>query len=46
MIKIRISYVQDQEREKIIEALKGFKIIHIGKEYPKKGHKNMYLVLE
>lgn len=46
MIKIRISFVKDQEKDKIITALHGFKILHMGKEKLKKGHKNIYLELE
>jgi len=46
MIKIRVSFIDQEDKQRIIDALEGFKIIHIGKEYLKKGHKNIYIELE
>lgn len=46
MIKIRISYTDTEDMPKVLEALKGFKIVHISKPYDKKNRKNMYLELE
>lgn len=46
MIKIKLSYKEKQEKEKIMSALKGLKVIHISKEYPRNGHKNIYINVE
>lgn len=46
MIKIKISYTNDEEKKKVIGALKVLKIIKISKECPKKGHKNIYINAE
>ena len=46
MIKIRVSYTNTDDMPRILEALKGFKIVHISKPIPKKNHKNVYLELE
>lgn len=46
MIKIRISYTSNTDMTKILEALKGFKIVNLSKEFDKKGYKNRYLELE
>ena len=46
MIKFRVSYTSNTEINDILEALQGFKILHIGKPKPKNGYYNMYLELE
>ena len=46
MIKIRISYTSSTDIPNVLEALQGFKILHIGKPKPKNGYYNMYLELE
>lgn len=42
MVKIKISYVDQQDKEKVIQVLSRLKIIEIGKEQVKKNHKNVY----
>lgn len=46
MIKIKVSYTNTDDMPRILEALKGFKILHISKVCDKKNHKNVYLELE
>ena len=46
MIKIRISYTNSTDMSKLLDALKGFKIVNLSKEYVKKGCKNRYIKLE
>ena len=46
MIKIRISYTEDKDLHRALEALKGLKIISLSKEYAKKGCKNRYIEIE
>lgn len=46
MIKIKISYQNEDEKQRILEVLKGLKIIKIGKEQVKKGRKNIYISAE
>lgn len=46
MIKIRVSYTNTEDMPRLLEALKGFKILHISKPCDKKNRKNVYLELE
>ena len=46
MIKIRISFQEQQDKLKVIEALKPLKIIKISKDQSKFGHKNVYVELK
>ena len=46
MIKIRISYEEQQDKHKVIAALQPLKIIKISKEQRKKEYKNVYVDLE
>lgn len=46
MIKIKISYQNEEEKQRTLEALRSLKIIKIGKEQVKKGHKNIYINAE
>ena len=46
MIKIRISYTSSTDMGKLLDALKGFKIVNLSKEYVRKGYKGRYIELE
>ena len=46
MKKIKISYQNEEEKQRTLQALSGLKIIKIGKEQVKKGHKNIYINAE
>ena len=46
MIKIRISYTQETDLMKVIEALKGFKVANTTQEAPKGDMKSIKLELE
>ena len=46
MIRIKISYQSEEEKQRALQALSGLKIIKIGKEQVKKGHKNIYINAE
>ncbi|WP_313563205.1 hypothetical protein [Ruminiclostridium cellobioparum] len=46
MIKVRISYQDQEDKLKVITALKPLKIIRISKEQEKPGHKNVYVELQ
>ena len=43
MIKIKLSYQEQQEMEKVVAALKPLNISKISKEQEKPGHKNIYI---
>ncbi len=46
MIKVKISYKDQEDKLKIIEALKPLGIIKIRKEQQKPGHNNVYIELQ
>ena len=46
MIKIRISYTQDTDLMRVIEALKGFKVANTTQDAPKGDMKSIKLELE
>ena len=46
MIKIRVSYSNDSELNKVLEALSSMKVIKKSKASEKNGHKNMYIEAE
>lgn len=46
MIKIKISYQNEDEKQRTLQALKSLKNVKIGKEHTKKGHKNIYINAE
>lgn len=46
MIKIRISYKDQEDKLKVIAALQPLKIVKISKEQDKSGHKNIYIELK
>ncbi len=46
MIKVKVSYKDQEEKQKVIAALEPLKIIKISKEQEKPGHKNVYIELK
>ena len=46
MIKIRVSYTDDSELSKVLEALSNLRVIKKSKVSIKNGHKNMYIEAE
>lgn len=47
MIKIKISYQNEEEKQRTLQVLiKSLKNVKIGKEQVKKGHKNIYISAE
>ena len=46
MIKIKISYTNDNDLDRVIEALKEFKVCKKSKPVEKKDRKNLYLNIE
>lgn len=46
MVKIKISFTDPQEKDKVVAALSSLKITKIGKEKHKKGHKNIYIEVD
>lgn len=47
MIKIKISYQNEEEKQRTLQALiKSLKNVKISKEQVKKGHKNIYINAE
>ena len=47
MINIRISYTEDKDLHRVIEALKSFKVINRkSKPVERQNHKSLYLELE
>lgn len=46
MIKVRISYIDDEEFNRVISDLKSFKIVRMRKEQPKGKFKNRWVELQ